>query len=67
MIMGEYTHKDKARYEEEIRKLKSEVEQWKVYAQRYKEWLIKHKDQLSTFEASMSEPNKPGYHIANND
>lgn len=45
---------------------KPTIEEWITYNQEYKAWKARHPD-LTTMEAAMSEPNKPGYYRANND
>lgn len=40
---------------------------WERYAEAYKDWLMRHKDNLTSMEAGMTEPNKPSYEFANND
>jgi hypothetical protein len=47
--------------------LEAEVESWKAYSERLEEWFYKYRDNLSSMEAAMSKPNKPGYYRANND
>ena len=63
----------------EVRQLKAEIEtykddavkaerdQWERYAVAYKEWLLKHRNDLGSMEAGMTKPNQPHYKFANND
>lgn len=51
----------------QITRLEAEVESWKLYSERLEKWFYKHRDNLSSMDAAMSKPNKPGYYRANND
>lgn len=42
-------------------------DQWEHYDNRIKEWRELYKDNLTSFEAAMNEPNPPNYFRANND
>lgn len=54
-------------WKKEVELEKAEARAWELYAKAYKAWFLKHKDNLSSMEAGMTEPNKPGYKFANND
>ena len=42
-------------------------EEWARYEKDMKNWREKYKGRLTSFEASMSMPNEPGYYRSNND
>lgn len=50
-----------------LEEIKIEEQAWIEYNKRYAEWEKRYEGRLTSMEAGMSEPNKPGYFRANND
>ncbi len=44
-----------------------DAKKWIEYNEDYQRWREKYSDDLTSFEAGMSKPNKPNYYRANND